>query len=342
MILAVNGGSATLKYALFDGDKRVEGKTFDGTDARVLDRVLEGKKIDAIGHRVVHGGDMGDPMLVTDDLLAKLDALVPLDPQHLPFEIEIMRALRKYDVPQVACFDTAFHRTMSRVARLLPLPRRLWDRGIKRYGFHGISYAFIAESIANVTPNRRVVALHLGSGASVCAMENLESIDTTMAMTPAAGIPMGTRSGDLDPGVITHLLRDMNPQAIDAMVNKESGLLGMSETSADVRVLLRGDERAKEALEVFCREAKKRIGAYACILGGLDGIVFAGGIGENAPTIRARICENLEFLGVEIDRDRNESNAEVISKGRTWVRIVHTDEEKMIARMTTQTLRRTR
>jgi acetate kinase len=264
----------------------------------------------------------------------------------LPSEIELIQVLRKRHpkLPQVACFDTAFHQTMPRVAKLLPIPRRFDAKGIQRYGFHGLSYAYLMEELERLgdtsAKKGRVILAHLGNGASMAAVRDGKSVDTSMGFTPTAGLVMSTRTGDLDPGLACHLSRteNMSAKQFNAMVNFQSGLLGISETSSDMRDLLgreSQDVRAAEAVALFCYQARKWIGAYAAALGGLDTLVFAGGIGENAPVVRARICENLTFLGIDIEEKYNTKNAAVISTAasRVMVRIMHTDEEQMIASM---------
>jgi acetate kinase len=249
----------------------------------------------------------------------------------------------------VACFDTAFHRTMPRVATLLPIPRRYEAQGVRRYGFHGLSYEFLMEELAHLADpaatKGRVILAHLGNGASLAAVRDGKSIDTSMGFTPTAGLVMSSRSGDLDPGLVSYLARteQMSAAQFQKMVNHESGLLGVSETSSDMRDLLERetqDIRAAEAVALFCYQAKKWIGAFAAALGGLDTLVFAGGIGENAPPVRERICDGLGFLGVELDRERNVKNAPLISSDtvRVKVRVIHTDEELMIARSTARVL----
>ena len=278
-------------------------------------------------------------------MLAELRRISPNDPDHLPREIELIEAFRQRHpkLPQVACFDTAFHQTMPRVAKLLPIPRRFDAKGIQRYGFHGLSYAYLMEELARLgdpaAKKGRVILAHLGNGASLAAVRDGKSIDTSMGFTPTAGLVMSTRSGDLDPGLAPYLARteEMTTRQFYKMVNHKSGLLGVSETSSDMRDLLTKqsrDLRAAEAVELFCYQAKKWIGAYAAALGGLDTLVFAGGIGENAPVVRARICERLDFLGVEIDAARNAENAALVSaaNARVTVRVIRTDEELMIAR----------
>lgn len=301
--------------------------------------------IDAIGHRVVHGMNHMEPETITESLLEELRRIQPYDPDHLPGEIALIEAFRRRlpAQPQVACFDTAFHHSMPRVARLLPIPRRYDAKGVQRYGFHGLSYAYLVEELARVadapSSHGRVVLAHLGSGASMAAVQDGRGIDTSMGFTPSSGLPMSTRSGDLDPGLATYLERteEMSGAQFHDMVNHDSGLLGMSETSADMRDLLAQeatDVRAAEAVAVFCYQAKKCIGAYAAALGGLDTLVFAGGIGEHAAPVRERICQGLGFLGIEIDTTRNAAHAAVIStfSSRVTVRVMKTDEELMIAR----------
>jgi len=381
-ILTINGGSSSIKFALYRVDeplqRRLYGKvdriglsgtnlTFHGPDgkpqpslgfvasdhksaANFLIDWLEKRdgftSIVAVGHRVVHGMKHTAPESVSQELLDELHRIRPYDPEHLPREIELIEAFRQRypKLPQVACFDTAFHRTMPRVAKLLPIPRRFDAKGIQRYGFHGLSYAYLMEELARLgdpaATTGRVILAHLGNGASMAAVRDGKSIDTSMGFTPTAGLVMSTRSGDLDPGLAPYLARteQITTKQFYEMVNHESGLLGISETSSDMRDLLgreTQDVRAAEAVELFCYQAKKWIGAYAAALGGLDTLVFAGGIGENAPVIRARICEGLEFLGIEIEEKQNAENEGVVSaaSGRVKVRVIHTDEEHMIARM---------
>jgi acetate kinase len=293
------------------------------------------------------------PARVTPRLLAELKAAIPYDPEHLPQEIELIETLgrRCPKLAQVACFDTAFHRTMPRVATIVPIPRRYESRGVRRYGFHGLSYTFLMQELARLgdraCEHGRVILAHLGNGASLAAVRDGRSIDTSMAFTPAAGLPMSTRSGDLDPGVLTYLATSehRDPASLQRMVNHESGLLGISETSSDVRDLLareRDDVRAAEALGIFCYQTKKWIAAFAGALGGLDTLVFAGGIGENSAPIRERICEGLQFIGLNLDETRNREHAPLISSeaSRVAVRVIPTDEESVIARMTAETLAR--
>ena len=291
-----------------------------------------------------------EPERITPKLLAELQRITPYASDHLPRELALIKAFRQRNpkLPQVACFDTAFHRTMPRVARLLPIPRRYVAKGIERYGFHGLSYAYLMEELDRLDPDAtkgRVILAHLGNGASLAAVRHGQSIDTSMGFTPAAGLVMSTRTGDLDPGLVYYLARTgrMTATQFHKMVNHESGLLGVSGTSSDLRDLLAreaADVRAAEAVALFCYQAKKWIGSFAAALGGLDTLVFAGGIGENAPLIRKRICDGLGFLGVELSSKHNTKNAPLISPdaGRVKVRIIRTDEELMIARSVTRVL----
>ena len=299
-----------------------------------------------MGHRVVHGGPKySDPQRITTEMVAELHQLQPFDPDHLPEEILLTEAFhhRFPNLVQVACFDTAFHHDMPRVAQLFPIPRRYKALGVRRYGFHGLSYAYLMEELARIAgpeaARGRVILAHLGNGASLAAVYEGKSMDTSMGLTPTGGIPMSTRSGDLDPGLVWYLERTekITAKKFNEMVNFQSGLLGISETSSDMQDLLgreTTDVRAAESVALFCYQVKKWIGAFAAALGGLDTLVFAGGIGENAPVIRARICAGLEFLGVELNKTRNARNALLVSPdtGRVAVRVMHTDEEWMIAK----------
>jgi acetate kinase len=291
------------------------------------------------------------PQEATVELVNGLKKLSALDPEHLPIEIEMIEIFRKHypALLQVVCFDTMFHASMPDVAKLLSIPRRYYQKGIRRYGFHGLSYAYLLEGL-NQTAGKeiaqgRVILAHLGSGASLAAVSGGKSIDTSMGFTPAAGLPMATRTGDLDPGVAYYLMQTekLDPTQFNHMINHESGLLGISETTADMRELVKNqsiDTRAAEAVELFCYQAKKWIGAYAAALGGLDTLVFSGGIGENAPEIRDRICRGLGFLGIEIDKSKNSKNEAIISAptGSVSVRVIPTNEELMIARFSQKVL----
>jgi len=385
-ILTINGGSSSIRFALYRAEEPLK-KTLSGKIDRIglsgtkltfhdatrnqqdslklspsdhksaanflidwLEKQASFPSVRAVGHRVVHGMHRTEPEPVTPDLLDELRRISPFDPDHLPGEIELIETLRERhpQLPQLACFDTAFHQTMPRVAKLLPIPRRFEAKGIQRYGFHGLSYSYLMEELAHrgdasATTGRAILA-HLGNGASLAAVRDGKSIDTSMGFTPTAGLVMSTRSGDLDPGVAPYLARieQIDTKEFYDMVNHQSGLLGVSETSSDMRDLLTQephDVRAAEAVALFCYQAKKWIGSFAVALGGLDTLVFAGGIGENAPVVRKRICEGLEFLGLELDETRNAKTAEVISTeaSRIAVRVIRTDEELMIARSVSRT-----
>jgi acetate kinase len=306
----------------------------------------------AVGHRVVHGGPKySEPQRINVEMVEELHRLSPFDPEHLPEEILLTEAFHRRfpDLPQVACFDTGFHHDLPRVAQLLPIPRRYEAQGVRRYGFHGLSYAFLIGELARLAGTEaaqgRVILAHLGNGASLAAVCDGKSVDTSMSFTPTAGVPMSTRSGDLDPGLIWYLARTekMSTKQFHEMVNFQSGLLGVSETSSDMRDLLdceTRDVRAAEAVALFCYQVKKWIGSFAAALGGLDTLVFAGGIGENAAPIRTRICDGLGFLGIELDEKRNVANAGVISSetSRIPVRVIRTDEESVIASMVCRVL----
>ncbi|MGH6899994.1 MAG: acetate/propionate family kinase [Geminicoccaceae bacterium] len=381
-ILTINGGSSSLKFALYHMGEpdtllwsgRMEGigleaGRFHVKDARgavLIDQQLalpdhesasrrfldwlrqceNGRGLDAVGHRVVHGGihyTRSQP--ITPEMEAELETLGRLDPEHLPHELKVIRAMRQAypDLLQVACFDTAFHRQMPKVAQMLPLPRALFDEGIVRFGFHGLSYEFLIQELARVAgaaaARGRVVIAHLGNGASMAAIRDSHSIDTTMGFMPSGGLMMSTRSGDLDPGVLLHLLqqRGLSPTDVNAMVNHGAGLLGVSGIAADMQQLLVEEAtspHAAEAIALFCYSAKKFLGALAAVLGGLDTLIFTAGIGENSPAVRERVCANMEFLGIQLDPLRNQQNAAIISPdhGRVSVRVMKTNEELMIAK----------
>ena len=380
-ILTINGGSSSVKFALYQVEEplkrglcgkidriglsgtnltfndppgnRQDSRSLAASDHKsavsfLIDWLEERNSLEsvqAVGHRVVHGMSHTAPELVSQELLDELHRIRPYDPDHLPREIELIETFRQRHpkLPQVACFDTAFHRSLPRVAKLLPIPRRFDAKGIQRYGFHGLSYAYLIEELTRLgdpaASNGRVILAHLGNGASLAAVRDGRSVDTSMGFTPTAGLVMSTRSGDLDPGLAPYLARteQMTTKQFYEMANHESGLLGVSETSSDMRDLLAHetqDVRAAEAVALFCYQAKKWIGSFAAVLGGLDTLVFAGGIGENAALVRARICDGLSFLGIELDESRNAKSAAVISReaGRVTVRVIRTDEELMIAR----------
>lgn len=306
-------------------------------------------KIMAVGHRVVHGMHHSQPERISPLLLDELHRISSYDPDHLPHEIELIEIFRKRypELPQIACFDTAFHHTLPRVARQLPIPRRFDAVGIQRYGFHGLSYAYLMQELERIAgmeaAHGRVILAHLGNGASLAAVHDGHSVDSSMGFTPAGGLMMGTRPGDLDPGTAWYMMQSENltPTQFNQLINHECGLLGVSETSSDMRDLLEReakDVRAAEAIALFCYQVKKWIGAYIAVLGGLDTLVFAGGIGESAPAVRTRICDGLQFLGINVEEKRNAENADVISaktSGAT-VRVMHTDEEMMIAKSVCQ------
>jgi acetate kinase len=321
-------------------DDQGAGRLIDWLEARP-----EFAGVTAVGHRVVHGLSHAGPVGITPEMLAELRHATPFAPDHLPREIELIDAFatRHPHLPQVACFDTSFHRDMPRVASLLPIPRRFQVRGVRRYGFHGLSYAYLLEALGRAAgpaaARGRVIFAHLGNGASLAAVHQGSSIDTSMGFTPAGGMVMSTRTGDIDPGVVSFLAHSeqmTSPQFHD-MVNHESGLLGVSEISSDMRDLLAreaDDIRAAEAVELFCYQAKKWVGGFTAALGGLDTLVFSAGIGERSAPIRARICDGLGFLGIELQDARNARHAPVISTdaSRVTVRVIATDEEQMIAR----------
>ena len=385
-VLSINGGSSSIRFAVYEvGEtprRRLDGKVerigASGTELIVNNAVgtpqapwrlaaadhrmavdallnwLEAQpvfaSVKAVGHRVVHGMKHSEPERVTSKLLAELHRITPYDPEHLPREIGLIEAFRRRHptLPQVACFDTAFHRTMPRVAKLLPIPRRYGVRGVERYGFHGLSYAYLMEELRRLDPaaaKGRVILAHLGNGASLAAVRHGKSIDTSMGFTPTSGVVMSTRTGDLDPGLVYYLARTerMTAARFQRMANHESGLLGVSGTSSDVRDLLAkeaGDVRAAEAVSLFCYQVKKWIGSFAAALGGVDTLVFSGGIGEHSPLVRERICDGLGFLGIELNRKRNARNAPLSSSdtGRVKVRVIRTDEELMIARSVARVL----
>jgi len=382
LLLTINAGSSSIKFALFDATADMRRKIVHGEISRIgspnsvfwlqetgqaeitshlpvdstheaaaetlvawLEKRRDSASFGAIAHRIVHGGPrFSAPQKITDEMLEALDHFRAADPEHLPQEILLIRAFQQRFplVPQVACFDTDFHRGLPRVAKLLPIPRRYEAQGVRRYGFHGLSFTFLMSELTRLagtsTSDGRIILAHLGNGASLAAVRQGKSIDTTMGFTPTSGLPMGTRSGDLDPGLFAYLARTegMDTESFNDMIHFQSGLLGISETSSDMRDLLdkeRTDSRAAEAIEMFCYHVKKNIGAFAAALGGVDALVFTGGIGENIQVIRARICEGLEFLGIDIDEDANLNNDGVISKetAPTQVRVIRTDEQQVMA-----------
>jgi acetate kinase len=380
LIGVVNAGSSSLKFALFEGERRILSGQVDGigvnprarakdaTGGAITPPVLDpppstpaeavpvlipwlrerlgARRIAAIGHRVVHGGAKhAKPTRVTPELVNELEALVPLAPLHEPHNLSPIKAMLALDpdLPQVACFDTAFHRTIPEVAQAFALPRAMFDEGVRRYGFHGLSYEYIASVLPEVSPRLaegRTVVAHLGNGASACALKAGVSIATTMGFTAVDGLPMGTRTGELDPGVVLHFIqqRGMDAAQIQEMLYRKSGMLGLSGgISSDFRDLLAStDPHAAFAVEVFCYRTARQIASLACALGGLDGIVFTAGVGENAAPVRAKICEALAWLGLAFDPAANAAHGPSLSTPGSAVEawVVPTDEERMIARHT--------
>ena len=304
--------------------------------------------VEAIGHRVVHGGpNHVAPELVTDELVADLRAHIAWAPLHMPATLLVIKALRRRrpGTPQVACFDTAFHARMPEIARRLPLPRHFFDEGVRKYGFHGLSYEYVVGVLGERVKGRVVIA-HLGNGASMSACLDGLPLETTMGMTPLGGFMMGTRTGDMDPGVLLYLARERRytSRRLEQLLDKDSGLKGVSGTTADMETLLRlrteGDPAATQAVDMFCYQAGKTIGSLAAALGGLDLLVFTGGMGENAAQVRALVCARLGHLGITLDPAKNEAALECVSADGTpcSVMVVHTNEDLMIARHTYRTV----
>ena len=379
-ILAFNGGSSSLKFAFYEfidsGERllvRGEAEEIAALSARlwlhtpnkssimgqprpipehqdalqmVLDELKKGKYAvpSAVGHRVVNGGPhYAAPQKITPQVLNDLRNLIPLAPLHLPAEIKIMEAIASQlpQIPQVACFDTAFHRRLPDLAQRFPLPRKLFDEGIRRYGFHGLSYEYVLQELGKAAERQRLIIAHLGNGASLAAVKDGLPADTSMGLTPTGGVMMGTRAGDLDPGILLYLLRERryDTAKLERLVDSESGLLGVSELTSDMKTLLakrHSDPRAEEAVAMFCRSIRKQVGAYAAVLGGVDMLVFTGGIGEHAPAVREEVCRELAHLGIRIDSAKNNAAEDVISGAESAciVRVVATNEELMIARHT--------
>jgi acetate kinase len=308
-----------------------------------------GSKVVGVGHRVVHGGaKFTRPVVITKEVLAELHELVPLAPLHQPYNLAAIEAVfdRLPDVPQVACFDTSFHRSHSPVVDLVPLPRDLTNQGVKRYGFHGLSYEFIASVLQDVVPEiakKKIIVAHLGSGASLCALNNGQSVDTTMGFTAVDGLCMGTRPGSLDAGIVLYLFqnRGLTPKEVETILYKKAGLIGISGISNDMRDLLgREEPEAKLAVDYFIYRAAKEIGALTAVLGGVDALVFTAGIGENSPEIRRRICAASAWLGIDLDEQKNAKKATRISTANSKVSVwvIPTNEELMIARHTGELL----
>jgi acetate kinase len=389
-VLTVNGGSSSIKFALFlmadppirtlagriegigsqkgtfvakgQGEKEAFSRSLPLPDHVaainvLMDWVMErikGEDLAAVGHRVVHGGPKyWQPQTITPEMVEELSQLSQFDPEHLPEEILLTRASEKRfpNLVQVACFDTAFHHDMPRVAQLLPIPRKYGARGVRRYGFHGLSCAYLMEELGRVAgaeaARGRVILAHLGNGASITAVREGKSMDTSMSFTPTAGIPMSTRAGDLDPGLGWYLEQTerVTAREFHHLVNHESGLLGVSGISSDMRELLARESTepaAADAVALFCYQAVKWISSFAGALKGLDTLVFAGGIGENSPEIRARICRNLDWLGLQFEEERNKANEPLISRDGSTIaaRMIRTDEESIIAKTVWQVLNR--
>ncbi|MGY3053133.1 acetate kinase [Pedobacter sp. UYEF25] len=380
-ILVVNGGSSSIKFAVYQKDKKlknilsgqlnriglknpeftvtnnhthekskikIEATNFNEA-TRVFIKWLKGQKfseeISCIGHRIVHGMEHSRPEIIDDDLLEELHKIMEYDPDHLPAEIEMIKLFKEQfpQLIQVACFDTSFHTTMPRYANTFAIPKKYYEEGIKRYGFHGLSYSYLLHELRKKSKTEakgKVILAHLGNGASLAAVKKGKCIDTSMGFTPAGGIVMSTRSGDLDPGMAWYLMRKgLNAEKFNDLINHQSGLLGISGYSSDMEDLLqhqKEDEDAALAIEIFCYQIKKYIGAYTATLGGLDILIFSGGIGENAPVIRSRICKGFNYLGIKIDERKNKKNKTIIStkKSKVKVYVLPTDEEIMIARNT--------
>ncbi|HEV3317134.1 MAG TPA: acetate/propionate family kinase [Candidatus Angelobacter sp.] len=393
IILCVNAGSSSLKFALYaisgSDEKKIAEGAIEGIgqpSARLWIRnsqkqILEDRQAKfadahetiaalftiverpdlprpaAVGHRIVHGGmSYTEPQKITAQMQDDLQRLIPLAPLHLPSQIELIKAIQKWRpaLPQIACFDTAFHCRMPELARRFPLPRDLWDKGVRRYGFHGLSYEYVLSALGNqaqepvlevsARAEGRAIIAHLGNGASMAAVRDGIPVDTSMGLTPTGGFMMGTRSGDLDPGLVLYLLRSgYDAQSLGDLLDHNSGLLGVSGLSGDMKTLLEkrsSDPHADQAVAMFCYGVRKFLGAFAAVLGGLDTLVFTGGIGERAAPVRQEICRNLQFLGISLDENQNEKHAAIIStpKSRCIVRVVPTDEDLMIARHTSRML----
>ena len=386
-ILTINGGSSSIKFSLYKIEEPLK-QMFNGQIENIgsakaklsfnnsvteqknsisieaadhneaadhlidwLEKQEDFGSIKAIGHRIVHGMNHTEPEKITAELLDELKKISAYDPDHLPEEIKLIEVFGKRypSLKQIACFDTSFHTSMPTVAKLLPIPRRYNEKGIQRYGFHGLSYSFLIKELHRLAgsdiANGKVILAHLGSGASLAAVKNGKSIDTSMGFTPASGLPMGTRTGDLDPGVAWYLMQfeKLSSKGFNHLINHESGLLGVLQTSSDMRELMEVEDtngNAKDAIELFCYQTKKWIGSFAAALGGLDTLVFSGGIGEHSPEVRTKICDGLEFLGIELDEIKNMNNEGIISteKSKVTVRVIKTNEEVMIAKLVNDAL----
>jgi acetate kinase len=383
-ILTINSGSSSIKLGLYNMGKREQlllsgslqriglpGGIFQIIDANkktILEKHIElpdhetslkvlfdwlqhyapETNLDAVSHRVVHGGEKySTPHCITPAIVSELKKIIHLAPDHLPHELKAIQATSYFypDMIQVACFDTAFHRNMPNLAKVIALPRHYQHSGMIRYGFHGLSYEYIIQELRKEAGDKiadgRVIIAHLGNGASMAAVRHGRSVDTTMGFTPAGGLVMSTRSGDLDPGVLIYLLeeRGLHPSALNELINHQAGLLGVSGISSDMRDLLDKEQseiHARQAVDLFCYQASKHLGALAVVLGGIDTLIFTAGIGENSPIVRQRICQNLAFLGIHINPQLNNANVPIISSERApvTVRVMKTDEDLMMARHT--------
>ncbi len=389
MILVINGGSSSIKFALFKegnslqqflkgeiksiGTKKaklnftntvnkqknsidIEAINHDQAANYLIDWLKKQKHFDsvkAIGHRIVHGMKHTQAAIIDEELLIELDKISDYDPDHLPAEIEMVRLFSNQfpSLVQVACFDTAFHTTIPAVAKTFAIPKRYYEEGIQRYGFHGISYSYLMQQLKKqneAEASGKIILAHLGNGASLAAVKAGKCIDTSMGFTPAGGIPMSTRSGDLDPGVVWYLMqKGMNARQFNDLINHQSGLLGISGVSSNMQDLLQHEKENKDAalaIDIFCYQVKKYIGGYTAALGGLDILVFSGGIGENAPAIRERICNDLGYLNIQLDEEKNNKNQWQISKEESSVNvyIIPTNEELMIAETTAEIYRSTK
>lgn len=378
-ILTINAGSSSIKMALYEmGEEpvlKLSGKIekigsgnsiliikqndsknnfslnaddFNSTTIALIDWLKQQiwfKEIKAIGHRIVHGMHHTQPGIITDDLLKELNSIADYDPDHLPSEIKFIELLQKEypQLMQVACFDTAFHTTIPAVAKTFAIPKKYYEEGIQRYGFHGISYSYLMQQLQKINTteaNGRIILAHLGNGASIAAVKDGKCIDTSMGFTPAGGIVMSSRSGDIDPGIAWYLMQQgMEAKTFNDVINHQSGLLGISGISSDMQILLQQEKENKNAalaIDVFCYQIKKYIGAYIAALEGIDILVFSGGIGENATEIRERICEGFQYAGIEINEESNNNNQQLISTNNSKIKVyvIPTNEELMIATQT--------
>ncbi|MBN8784062.1 MAG: acetate/propionate family kinase [Terrimonas ferruginea] len=381
-LLVINGGSSSIKFAMYQADNisvpilsgGLENIGKDNSRFSFINSINNVKEtipveienhasaagyllawlekqdgfstIKVVGHRIVHGMQHTNATTISPELLNELKQICPYDPEHLPAEIKLVEIFisRHPSIMQVACFDTAFHTTMPHTAQLLPIPRMYFERGIKRYGFHGLSYTYLIEALQTMPghdiPNEKIILAHLGSGTSLAAVKHRECIDTSMGFTPTSGLLMGSRTGDLDPGVAWYLMQveKMTPEQFNQLINHKSGLLGISGSSDDMKELIKrkpSDAHAAEAFELFCYQTKKFIGSYAAALEGLDTLVFSGGIGEHSPDVRSQVCDGLDFLGIQLDEIKNMNNAVTISTAasKVTVHVIKTDEQIMIARL---------